>query len=116
MLPAPETIDHLTQMLADATEVRALVCSRPIDALADDRVTCLAVERLLQRIADTAGRIDATARDSLPGVPWQRLEQLRRTVATDHRAVDPRLLYAIGSRDAPELIKALQTALPSDDD
>lgn len=116
MLPAPKDLDHLKQMLADATEARNLVCSRPIDALAGDRITCLAVERLLQRIGETAQAISPATRHATADIPWQRLAQLRQTLAVDPPDLDPRLLYAIGSRDAPDLIRALQTVLPSDED
>jgi hypothetical protein len=41
----------------------------------------------------------------------------RRARRDDPRQrLDSRLLYAIGSRDAPGLIQALQTVLPSDED
>lgn len=110
--------DHvrLRRMLAATSEVSELVQRQPLDVLTGDRVASLAVERLLQYLADLAHGVGHIMRDKHRGVPWDRLEQLRETVATSHERIDVRVLYAIVLRDGPPLLEALRAVVPSDND
>jgi uncharacterized protein with HEPN domain len=76
----------------------------------------LALERLLQRIADAAHRVSRHGREAHTEVPWDRLDLLGETVSTEHGEIDARVLFAIVTREGSMLIDALERALPSDAD
>jgi uncharacterized protein with HEPN domain len=97
-------------------EARQLVGGFSAEVFAADRVKGLALERLLQRIADAAQRVSRHAREAHTEVPWDRLDLLRETVSTAHDQIDPRVLFAIVTREGSMLIDAIERALPSDAD
>jgi uncharacterized protein with HEPN domain len=103
----------LRDMRAAALEARELCAGCKAEDLEGDRVKALALERLLQRVADAAGRVPAQGRKEHPGMPWAKLDELGRTVATTHAHLDPRALWGIVTREAPLLLEALHGALPT---
>lgn len=107
---------RLRRMLAATSEASELVQRAPLDVLAADRTACLALERLLQVLADQAHGVGHIARDRHRAVPWDRLDQLRETVDTSHERIDPRVLYAVVVREGPPLLEALRAVVPSDDE
>jgi uncharacterized protein with HEPN domain len=115
-LPEGNDLLHLQGMLAAAIQARDLVSECTADALAADPVTRLAVERLLQRVADAAQRVSSRTRRSNQELPWVRLDRLSETISTNHDSPDGRVVYAIVAHDAPGLIEALLRALPGDED
>jgi len=81
-----------------------------------DRTRGLALERLLQRIADAAHRVSRHSREAHTEVPWDRLDLLGEAVSTEHGEIDARVLFAVVTREGSMLIDALERALPSDAD
>lgn len=103
----------LRAMRAAVLEVRELCGTCKAEDLEGDRVKALAIERLLQRVADAAQRVPSQGRSEHPGVPWTRLDELGRTIATSREHVDHRALWGIVTREAPVLLEALHGALPT---
>ena len=106
----------MVAILKATFEARQLIGGFSADVFAADRVRGLALERLLQRIADSAHRVTKHGREMHTEVPWSRLDLLRATVSTEHEEIDARVLFAIVTREAPLLIDAIERALPSDAD
>jgi uncharacterized protein with HEPN domain len=106
----------MVAMLKATFEARQLIGGFSAEVFAADRSRGLALERLLQRIADGAHRVSKHGRDAHTEVPWDRLDLLRETVSTDHEQIDARVLFAIVTREGSMLIDALERALPSDAD
>ena len=107
---------RLRRMLAATTEVNEIVQRTPLDAMMVDRVACLAVERLLQKLADNAHGVGHNTRETCRGVPWDKLDSLRDTVSTAQDRIDTRVLYAIVTREGPRLQDSLRVVLPGDDE
>lgn len=103
----------LRAMRAAALEAQALCGACKAEDLESDRVKGLAIERLLQRVADAAHRIGSQGRAEHPGMPWAKLDELGRTIATTNEHPDHRALWGIVVREAPLLLEALHGALPT---
>jgi uncharacterized protein with HEPN domain len=116
MKALPADLLRLERMLGAATEALALVEARSLEALVADRIGSLALERLLQYVADAAHGVSAHTRAHYADVPWARLARLRGTIDTEAAPADARILYSIVKHDAGLLIAALRNVLPGDED
>lgn len=103
----------LRAMRAATLEVRELVEGTHAEDFEGDRARALAMERLLQRVADAGHRVSPQGRAEHPGLPWAKLDDLCRTISTEHERIDPRVMWGIVVREAPQLLEALHGALPT---
>lgn len=103
----------LRAMRAATLEAQELARSAKPEDFEGDRVRALALERLLQRVADAGKRVSPAGRAEHPGLPWARLDELCKTISSEHERIDPRAMWAIVTREAPMLLEALHGALPT---
>ena len=71
-----------------------------------DRVSRLAVQRLLEIIGESARTMTELGRSSFPTVPWADVIGLRTLLAHHYRRVDPEQVWVIASVEVPQLMLA----------
>lgn len=91
----------------DAAQQIAGVVARGRDAWDTDRISQLAVERLLEIIGESARAMSSEARAALPAVPWADVIGLRVVLAHHYHRVDPGQVWMIASTDVPRLVEHL---------
>lgn len=100
--------ERLADIREAATEIATIV-SRGQSAWLGDRVSRLAVERLLEIIGESARAMTAGARARYLEVAWTEVIGLRTLLAHHYHRVDPDQVWAIASVDIPQLVKLLDS-------
>lgn len=104
--------------LADIVEACADVVQFLDGLLLDDwiasRVLQFAVLQRLTVIGEAARRVDAAVRERYPQVPWRDLGAFRNLAVHDYFAVEWPLVWAIATRDVPELGRQVRAILAAD--
>ncbi|MEZ5360893.1 MAG: HepT-like ribonuclease domain-containing protein [Bryobacterales bacterium] len=103
----------LEQMLAHSLEALSFVEGRTRRDLDTDRLLSLALVRLVEVIGEAASRIPEADRHTWPQIPWRQIIGTRHRLIHGYDAVDHDILWAILSRDLPDLVEALEVALSS---
>lgn len=93
--------------ILDAARQIAEVAERGRQAWDEDRISRLAVERLLEIIGESARAMSSEARSSLPEVPWADVIGLRVVLAHHYHRVDPAQVWMIATTDIPRLVEHL---------
>lgn len=102
---------HLTDMLQFVQELRSLVVSVSAAEFAQQRVLCLAVEKLFINLGEAATRVDAERARQMPGIPWRRVIGLRNILAHGYEQVAHEILFKTITDDLPALEASLQGVL-----
>lgn len=102
---------RLKHMLDHAREAVALVDGKTPQDIEFDRVTQLALTRLLEIVGEAAGRISVEGRTALPGIPWAQIVGLRNRLIHGYDSVDIAILWEILTGDLPPLVERLEFAL-----
>lgn len=98
--------ERVADIVEAAAEIAAVV-DRGKTAWDEDRVSRLAVERLLEIIGESARAMSDDGRSSLPAVPWADVVGLRTLLAHHYHRVDPQQVWVIASVEVPRLVLAL---------
>ena len=98
--------ERIADIVEASAEIAAVV-DRGKTAWDEDRVSRLAVERLLEIIGESARAMSDEARSSLPAVPWADVIGLRTLLAHHYHRVDPEQVWVIASVEVPQLLLAL---------
>lgn len=98
--------ERIADIVEAAAEIAAVV-DRGQTAWDEDRVSRLAVERLLEIIGESARAMSDGGRSSLPAVPWADVIGLRTLLAHHYHRVDPEQVWVIASVEVPRLVLAL---------
>lgn len=93
--------------ILDAARQIAEVVQRGRQRWDDDRVSQLAVERLLEIIGESARAMSSEARSARPEVPWADVIGLRVVLAHHYHRVDPAQVWTIATTDVPGLVRQL---------
>jgi uncharacterized protein with HEPN domain len=93
--------------ILDAARQIAEVVERGRQAWDDDRISQLAVERLLEIIGESARAMSSEARSASPEVPWADVIGLRVVLAHHYHRVDPAQVWMIATTDVPGLVEHL---------
>ncbi|MBN1394443.1 MAG: DUF86 domain-containing protein [Pirellulales bacterium] len=99
---------HMRDHLAEAI---AMVEGKARSDLDDDRMLNLSLVRLLEVVAQSAGRVSVETRIAMPDVPWPDLASLRDRLMHGYDVVDPDILWAIVHDDLPPLLERVQKAV-----
>ena len=100
--------DRLADIREAAAEIGALVAAGR-DAWDADRVTRLAVERLLEMIGEAARALSDECRAQFAGVPWNDIVGLRTVLAHHYHRVDPNQVWTIAAVEVPRLLQQLDS-------
>lgn len=93
--------------IVDAARQIAEVVERGREAWDGDRISQLAVERLLEIIGESARAMSSEARSAFPEVTWADVIGLRVVLAHHYHRVDPGQVWMIASTDVPQLVQHL---------
>lgn len=93
--------------ILDAADEIAAIIRRGRAAWDGDRISQLAVERLLEIIGECARAMSDGARSTYPGVPWADVIGLRVVLAHHYHRVDPGQVWMIASVEVPRLVDQL---------
>lgn len=93
--------------ILDAGRQIAEVVERGKQAWDTDRISQLAVERLLEIIGESARAMSNEARSAFPDVPWADVIGLRIVLAHHYHRVDPGQVWMIASTEVPQLVERL---------
>ncbi len=102
---------HLADMLQFVQELQSFVNGVPVDAFVQNRVLCLATEKLFINLGEAASRMGLQATAMIPNVPWRQIVGLRNVLAHGYEAVAHEVLYRTAQDDLPGVERALQKAL-----
>jgi uncharacterized protein with HEPN domain len=98
----------LRQMLDMATEAVKFCGGRSVDDFVEDRLWCLAMERLVLNIGEAANRVSLAAQAQLPQIPWPQIIAFRNRVVHGYDSVDYNRVWQILQKDIPNLIAELE--------
>ena len=82
----------LHDMLSHAQEVVDLLGDRGREALAQDRVSQLALTRLIEIVGEAANRVSPEARSAYPDIPWTQIIGMRNRLIHGYDVVDVGIL------------------------
>jgi uncharacterized protein with HEPN domain len=102
---------HLADMLQFVQELRALVAPLTATEFSQQRVLCLAVEKLFINLGEAAYRVDSHRTQQMPEIPWRKVIGLRNILAHGYEQVAHEILFKTIANDLPGLETALLRAL-----
>ncbi len=98
----------LRQMLDLASEAIDLCQGRSLDDFTEDRLWCLAMERLVLNVGAAAKRVSAAAQAQLTQIPWPQIIAFRNRIVHGYDSVDYHRIWQILQTDMPQLILELK--------
>lgn len=101
----------LRQMLDHAREALALIGQRTQAEVEQDRITSLALTRLLEIVGEAASRVAPERRAQHPEIPWPQIVALRNRLIHGYDAVDFDIVWQILTRHLPPLVANLEAIL-----
>lgn len=103
---------RLQDIVDHAREAIDLTAGHSIESFQVNRTLVLAAERLLEIIGEGARHLPPSIRDQIIGVEWEDVVGMRNIIAHDYHAVSYALVFTTIRDYIPELIRAIETALP----
>ena len=103
----------VADMLAACNELRSIAAGSPLHVLVQDRLRCLATEKLFINLGEAARRVAAEAAAGVPGVPWGRIIGLRNILAHGYEQIDHEVLFRTVADEIPQVAEALEHWLTS---
>lgn len=97
----------LVDMLNHAREAVELLGDASLDDLTSDRVTQLALRKLVEVVGEAANRTSETTRQRHPEIAWPQIIGARNRLVHGYDVVNLRVLQDIVQNDLPPLIEQL---------
>ena len=97
----------LVDMLNHAREAVELLGNTSLDDLMSDRVTELALRKLVEIVGEAASRTSATTQERHPEIAWSQIIGVRNRLVHGYDVVDLRILRNIVENDLPLLVEQL---------
>ena len=101
----------LVDMLNHAREAVELLENSSLDDLKSDRVTELAVRKLVEIVGEAANRTSATTREHHPEIAWPQIIGVRNRLVHGYDVVDLSILRDIVQNDLPPLVEQLTSVV-----
>jgi len=111
MLPEDDRT-RLRHMLDAANDAIRFAADRQRADLDADRMLLLSLLKCIEIVGEAASRVSAKTQAGLPDLPWPDIIGMRHRLIHAYYDVDPDLVWDTVERDLPDLIVALQAALP----
>ena len=102
---------HLADMLQFARELQGFVQGVPVEVFVQNRVLCLATEKLFINLGEAASRMGPQAKAAIPGIPWRQIIGLRNILAHGYEQVAHEVLFRTAHEELPGVETALLKAL-----
>ena len=97
----------VVDMMNHASEAVELLGDASSDDLAGDRVTQLALRKLVEVVGEAANRVSQATRQRHPEVVWPRIVGVRNRLVHGYDAVNLDILRDIVRNDLPPLVEQL---------
>ena len=99
----------LVDMLNHAREAVELLENTSTTDLTIDRVTELALRKLVEVVGEAANRVSSTTQERHPEIAWPQIVGARNRLVHGYDIVSPSILRNIVQNDLPPLIEQLQS-------
>ncbi len=106
---------RLRHMLDHAREAVELASGKTRTDLASMRLLELGLVRLVKIIGEAAARIPKDERAKYPTIPWEDVVGMRNKLIHEYDRLDLDILWDTVTVELPDLVKALEEALPPED-
>ena len=103
---------RLRHMLEAAQEAIVFATGKTEDDLTRDRMLLLSLVKELEIIGDAASRVSPETRAAVIGIPWPKVVGMRNQLTHGYFDWDVERIWETVSSDLPELVRALEAALP----
>ena len=97
----------LVDMLNHAREAVALLGSASLDDLRNDRVTELALRKLVEVVGEAANRTSEATQERHPEIAWSQIIGMRNRLVHGYDVVDLGILRDIVQNDLPPRVEQL---------
>ena len=97
----------LVDMLNHAREAVEILRNASPNDLTSDRVTELALRKLVEIVGEAANRTSPTTRERHPGIAWPQIIGVRNRLVHGYDVVDLSILRDIVRNDLPPLVDQL---------
>ena len=114
MPPEEKDMAYFWDMLTAARECRHIISRKSCDEFQTDITVMRATERCIEIIGEAARRVSMITREAHPQIPWSDIIGQRNILAHEYGQIDYELLYKTALQDVPDLIRLLESLLPSD--
>lgn len=112
MRPDDRDASCLWDMLQACREILDFVGDSKFENFSGDRKLVLAIERSLEIIGKTAGRVSESFQKAHHEIPWKTIQGMRDILAHEHGQVDIEIVYRTVSSEVPGLLRKLEKILP----
>ena len=99
----------LVDMLNHAREAVELLGNASANDLKSDRVTELALRKLVEVVGEAANRVSPTTRQRHPEIAWPQIIGVRNRLVHGYDIVDLSILGDVVRNDLPSLVKQLSS-------
>lgn len=99
----PTIADRLEHISTAISNIRKITTGQTRESFANDLVTRLAVERLLEVISEASRHIPVEAKSSEPAIHWRGLADLGNRLRHAYHETDAGLLWAMIENDLEPL-------------
>ena len=103
---------RLWDMLEAAREVERFTAGVSREQYLDERMRQRAVERALEIVGEAARLVSEPFKQSHAEIPWRSIVGLRNILAHEYGEVKQVRLWAVVTKDIPDLIKRLVPLVP----
>lgn len=100
-------------MLDAARRLQGYASGKSQHDVEGDSLLRAAVERVLEIVGVAASRVSDEFRDAHPTIPWRRIIALRNVIAHQYDDIVFDRIWAVVTRDVPELIQLLEPLMPA---
>jgi uncharacterized protein with HEPN domain len=104
----PTIADRLEHIATAISNIRKITTGQTRESFADDLVTRLAVERLLEVISEASRHLPAEAKAADPGIRWRSLADLGNRLRHAYHETDASLLWAMIENDLEPLRRFIE--------
>jgi uncharacterized protein with HEPN domain len=106
---------YLGHMLDMARKAAAKVRNLTRPEYDGDENLRLALVHLIQTIGEAAAHASKDTQNAHPEIPWRQVVGIRHRIVHDYMSVDFDIVWAVATRDLPELIAVLEPLVPPAD-
>ena len=99
----------LVDMLNHASEAVELLGNASSKDLTSDRVTALALRKLVEVVGEAASRVSPATRQRHPEIAWAQIVGVRNRLVHGYDVVDLTILRDIARNDLPPLVERLRS-------
>ncbi len=97
----------LVDMLNHASEAVELLGNASLEDLSDDRVTQLALRKLVEVVGEAANRTSEATRERHPEIDWPQIIGVRNRLVHGYDVIDLSILRDTVQNDLPTLVDQL---------